>query len=221
MGSVVTKVGGRRGRRGAGRLGGSFELVELVLGWIGGSTRKLRSPVRAGVGSLLPPAMAPYPRAFSFSNCVFNKPRGHAETGSLVSGSWKLTKKKGTLFSQGIRRKVLRSGTAMISWYPFSLLLILSSRMYVLSCMSQPKMTEQKPKPLEAMERNFFLETSFPRKIPSTSMPASLTELSLARRSGRSSTVSFLASGFEPSGAMAKDPGLADKLKNGWVLRWV
>ena len=51
--------------------------------------------------------------------------------------------------------------------------------------MSHPNKTEQKPKPDLAMERNFFLDISFPRSWPSMSMPATFTLMSEARIWGR------------------------------------
>lgn len=51
--------------------------------------------------------------------------------------------------------------------------------------MSHPNKTEQKPNPDLAMERNFFLDISFPRSWPSMSMPATFTLVSEARIWGR------------------------------------
>jgi len=128
-----------------------------------------------------PPAIAAIPSFPSLSTAVFSRPLGHALIGPRVSGSIKLTKKKGTSSSHGILLKLLRSGTAIISLYPFSALLIFNSLKYVWSCMSQPNSTEQKPKPSFAIERNFFLDMSFPLRVPSMSTPATLTLVSFSR----------------------------------------
>ena len=62
-----------------------------------------------------PPAKALYPDFSNLSAAVFNKLLGHVDIGRWVSGSKKLTKKNGTLSSQGILLKVVRSGTAIMS----------------------------------------------------------------------------------------------------------
>ena len=128
-----------------------------------------------------PPAIAPRPWFSNLSTAVLSRPLGQALIGPRWFGSRKLTRKKGTSSSHGILLKLLKSGTAIISWYPFSALLICNSLKYVWSCISQPKMTEQKPKPSFAMPRNFFLDMSLPRKTPSMSMPATLTLLSFLK----------------------------------------
>lgn len=51
--------------------------------------------------------------------------------------------------------------------------------------MSHPNRTEQNPKPDLAMERNFFLDISFPRNWPSISMPATFMLVSEERSLGR------------------------------------
>ncbi len=51
--------------------------------------------------------------------------------------------------------------------------------------MSHPNTIEQNPKPDLAMERNFFLDISFPRNWPSMSMPATLMLVSEERIRGR------------------------------------
>lgn len=51
--------------------------------------------------------------------------------------------------------------------------------------MSHPNRTEQNPKPDWAMERNFFLDISFPRNWPSISMPATFMLVSEERSLGR------------------------------------
>lgn len=61
--------------------------------------------------------------------------------------------------------------------------------MYVLSCISQPKITEQKPKPDSRMERNLDLTMTLPRKIPSKSTPATLTRTSLSSKAVNCSTL--------------------------------
>lgn len=55
--------------------------------------------------------------------------------------------------------------------------------------MSHPNKIEQKPKPDLAMERNFFLDISFPRNWPSMSMPATFTLVSEASNWGSSDRV--------------------------------
>jgi hypothetical protein len=67
--------------------------------------------------------------------------------------------------SQGIRRNDEMSILARISRYPLDALLTESSWKYVRSCMSQPKITEQKPKPSRTTERNFFLDTILPTHV--------------------------------------------------------
>lgn len=51
--------------------------------------------------------------------------------------------------------------------------------------MSHPNKIEQNPKPDLAIERNFFLDISFPRSWPSMSMPATFTLVSEERIWGR------------------------------------
>ena len=69
--------------------------------------------------------------------------------------------------SHGMRRKVCRSTLASRSRYPFAAFEMVSSLKYVRSCMSQPKTTEQKPKPVSTIERNFFLEMILPGRSAS------------------------------------------------------
>jgi len=133
--------------------------------------------------------MAPMPADSSFAHVLSRTLLGHALR-LEPSGTLKLQRKNGTSSSHGILLKLLRSIWASMSLYPFSLFEIFSSRKYVWSCMSQPKMTEQKPNPDAATERNFFLAMSLPRSTPSMSHPATLTALSFLSKSGRSSRVS-------------------------------
>lgn len=66
-------------------------------GWLGGALNWKNSysarvydlvvVVKLAFNFDLPPAIAPNPFASNFSSAVFNKPRGHALRGFLVSGS--------------------------------------------------------------------------------------------------------------------------------------
>lgn len=55
--------------------------------------------------------------------------------------------------------------------------------------MSHPNRIEQNPKPDLAIERNFFLDISFPRSWPSMSIPATFMLVSEERSRGRSERV--------------------------------
>jgi hypothetical protein len=132
---VVAEEGGRGGA--VAFTGGTIfclrgaELVEFVFrytvsGRLAGVLEGGVNPAECSDGgevgekSELPPAMAPYPLSFSLSTVRFSILLGHALKLLLVSGSWKLIKKKGTLFSHGILLNEVRSGTAIKSLYPFT-----------------------------------------------------------------------------------------------------
>jgi hypothetical protein len=85
---------------------------------------------------------------------------------------------------------------------PFAALDMLSSSVYVLSCMSQPKITEQKPNPDSRIERNLDLAITLPRKIPSRSTPATLTRTSFSSRAVNCST---LLAKVEPGAVISGD----------------
>ena len=61
------------------------------------------------------PAIGVHPRTPAFFATSDTTPRGHTDKGLRVSGSKKDTRKKGTLFSQGILRYVARSISAITS----------------------------------------------------------------------------------------------------------
>lgn len=138
-------------------IGRSTKVVEFIFGWRGliSDMRFLtffdltafawRNMLHGAICS--PPANAINPGRSNRSTTVFSSPRGQALMGALVSGSRNRSRKKGTLSSHGIRRKLLQSGTAIKSRYPLSLLLTVNSLKYGWSCMSQPKTREQKPNP--------------------------------------------------------------------------
>ena len=123
------------------------------------------------------PEKQSYPALRALSVTTWRTPRGSTLRGSFVSGSRKKTRKKGTLFSQGIRRKDDKSMTAVTSRYPFALLDIRSSFEYTVSWISHPlhislecrqkgkkkvkfyKITLQNPNPSDfAALKNFSLD---------------------------------------------------------------
>lgn len=85
------------------------------------------------------------------------------------------SRKNGMLSSQGIRRKEETSGMAVKSPYPSNTEVELCSVLNRTSCMSQPNNTELKPKPCSMLDRNLSLSIILPRKMPSQSIPATLT----------------------------------------------
>lgn len=135
------------------------------------------------------PAIHFHPLSSALCTTSARTPLGSTSRCLPVSGVINLKRKNGILRSHGNRLNVDRSIEARRSRYPFARLETISSLEYVTSwtcylaivtargrkrasSLSQPKMTEQKPKPSDlAAERNLSLDMIFPRRTPSMSTP--------------------------------------------------